>query len=129
MYLTDITAETENSPITYDTALSITKSILSGIDERNEDLIEMWTDVLKRAARYAAVRANWNFLSREEKSNTDESRTIKHDSFIRSLDILSRYQQKLNMYHDNWREALGTDRKDIGDYACYLAMFAGINAR
>ena len=129
MYLTDLTTDAENSPVTFDTALSVTKNILRGIDERDEDLTGLWTDVLQRAARYAAIRAGWNFLTREKKADTDEDRTIKHDSFIRSLDILSRYQQKLGLYHGGWREALGTDRKVIGDYACYLAMFAGIHAR
>jgi hypothetical protein len=45
-----------------------------------------------------------------------------------SCNILSREQAKIG--EDNsWRVAIGTDRKLIGDWACYLSCFIGIQNR
>jgi len=58
----------------------------------------------------------------------DAARTIVHSRFIDSCNILSREQAKIG--EDNsLRGAIGTDRKIIGDWACYVNCFIGIGNR
>jgi len=65
-----------------------------------------------------------NLLS-EDSGNT---KTVSHDAFIDSCNILSRNMAKAG--EDNsWREVLGDNRKEIGDFACYLSCILGIKAR
>jgi hypothetical protein len=58
----------------------------------------------------------------------DQRRTLAHNAFIDSVNIMSRNMDKEN--EDNlWRAVLGDDRKIIGDFACYVHMFLGLEAR
>lgn len=98
------------------------------------DALELYDDFIKVATRYAAIRANWLLLSREEKLDQDSGRTSCHDSVITHLNMLARY---LNQQGKTaaWRDELGYEedgsynRKAIGDFACYLVFVNSINAR
>lgn len=58
----------------------------------------------------------------------DAARTIVHNRFIDSCNILSREQAKIG--EDNsWRNAIGMERKLIGDWACWVSCFIGIGNR
>jgi hypothetical protein len=58
----------------------------------------------------------------------EEERTAAHNAFISACDILSR---NMNQSGENshWRTQIGSDRKAIGDFACYLHTVLGIKAR
>lgn len=57
----------------------------------------------------------------------EEERTIAHNAFISSCDILSR--NMIQSGEDNrWRSQIGSDRKDIGDFACLLHALMEIQA-
>lgn len=94
---------------------------------------ECYRDILIVATKYANIRAYWVTMDKREKMERDDLRTSLHDSFITKLNMLSRL---FNMQgkDTSWRDDLGYDtegygRKAIGDFACYLAFVAGLNAR
>jgi hypothetical protein len=91
-------------------------------------LTDLRNALLKAAVRYAAIRAEWHFMSATERATADPGRTIAHNRFIDTCNILSREQAKIG--EDNkWREAIGMERKLIGDWACYVSCFIGIGNR
>lgn len=93
---------------------------------QNSKLTELQKLLYKAAVHYATIRAEWEFQAFDEK--LDANRTIVHNRFIDSCNILSREQAKIG--EDNsWRSTIGTDRKLIGDWACYLSCFIGIRNR
>jgi hypothetical protein len=93
---------------------------------QNSKLSELRKSLYKAAVHYATIRAEWEFQSIDDR--VDVARTIVHNRFIDSCNILSREQAKIG--EDNsWRGAIGTERKLIGDWACYLSCFIGIRNR
>lgn len=112
--------------LTYDEAQEIYNVINANLDRTDEDIVGLYKDMISRAVRYAHIRAGWNALSREQKLEQDDSRTSAHDAFIMSVNIISRTQGNIG---SQWRERLSDDRKRVGDFACYIALFEGIEAR
>ncbi|TLM65375.1 MAG: hypothetical protein FDZ69_10200 [Deltaproteobacteria bacterium] len=95
---------------------------------RESTLTALRRDLLRRACDYARIRAEWPLLSREERLARDQRRTLAHNAFIDSVNIMGRNMAKED--EDNsWRESLGDDRKLIGDLACYVHLFLGLEAR
>ena len=98
------------------------------------EALELYDELMKVATRYAAIRANWLLLSREEKSEQDSGRTSCHNSVITHFNMLVRYLKRQGKAAA-WRDELGyeeddpNNRKAIGDFACYLAFVNVINAR
>ena len=80
------------------------------------------------AIRYAQIRTDWEFKTIDERSEIDKERTFAHNIFIDSCNILSRNQLK-DVEDNNWRIKLGNDRKNIGDFACYISLFLGLRNR
>lgn len=105
-------------------------------EEIGEDpeAVELYEELIDAATRYAAVRAKWFRMSKEEKIDTDSLRTSHHDSVIIHLNMLARYL-KMQGKKALWREQLGDVeengyiRKGIGDFACYLVFVNSICAR
>ncbi len=93
-----------------------------------EDKMDFWNDCLKKAADYTIIRNRWEMMSKEEKRDADEGRSLKHDGFITSLNILSRIAQKEGV-DNSWRDELGEERKRIGDFACFITYITGISNR
>jgi hypothetical protein len=84
--------------------------------------------LIRAATDYAHLRAVWQISEREERRQMDQRRTLAHNAFIDCCNILSRSMEKAD--EDNsWREVLGDDRKRIGDFACYVHLFLGLEAR
>lgn len=84
-------------------------------------------ELFRKAVAYAHLRANWMLATREERLDMDQRRTLAHNAFIDACNILSR---AMAADEDNsWRAVLGDDRKTIGDFACYLHCFLGIEGR
>ncbi len=115
-----------NNTLEYEEAMKIYQIMNENIDRTDEDILDLYNRMLEKAVRYAHIRAEWNFLSKEKKMETDESRTIAHDAFISSINVIARIEKELG---SQWREQLGNDRKRIGDFACYIALFLAIDAR
>ena len=101
--------------------------------ENDEDMTDLYHDLLSRSVEYATVRAEWQMMTTEEKGAIDSRRSEIHNAVIREFDILARNLGKLG--HDtSWRDEPGDleknpdYRKRIGDMACYLVLFEGLNA-
>jgi hypothetical protein len=91
-------------------------------------LAELRTTLFKAAVRYAHIRAEWHFMTPAERASVDSGRTIAHNRFIDTCNIFSREQAKAG--EDNrWREAIGADRKMVGDFACWVSCWLGIGSR
>ena len=83
--------------------------------------------MLTLAVRYARVRTDWHLASPDERREMDRHRSQAHDALIDACNILSRHMAEAG--EDNsWRAAL-EERKDIGDFACYIHCFLGLGAR
>lgn len=96
-------------------------------------IMESEQSVLRRefffkALEYAHIRALCQLYTREQRYEMDQRRTLAHNAFIDASNILSRNMAK-NDENISWREDLGDDRKILGDFACYLHCFLGIEAR
>ncbi len=96
--------------------------------------MEIYSEICERASRYSVFRSRWLLMSKEEKADTDPSRTACHDSMIICLNKLARYL-RMKGKAAAWRDELGDEaedpyiRKRIGDFGCYIALINGLNAR
>ena len=90
--------------------------------------MDFWNDCLRRAAEYTRIRNDWELMSREEKMDADSGRTLSHDGFITSLNVLSRIAEREDI-DNSWREELGDNRTRIGDFACFISYITGISNR
>ena len=94
----------------------------------------MYEELIAVATRYAAIRAGWQQLSREEKMDRDSSRTFCHYSVITHFNMLARYL-KMQGKPAKWRDQLEYEeddkyfRKTIGDFECYLVFINSLCAR
>lgn len=102
--------------------------------EKDSDAIELYEELIAVATRYAAIRAGWQQLSREEKMDRDSSRTFCHNSVITHFNMLARYL-KMQGKPAKWRDQLGYEEDDkyfqktIGDFGCYLVFINSLCAR
>ncbi len=110
----------------YTEALEIYNEMESHFDRTDEDIIYLYNSMIEKAIRYAHTRAEWTILTCQERIDKDESRSLLHDSFLSSVDIIARTQGETG---SAWRKRLTDDRKRIGDFACYIALFKSLDAR
>ncbi len=85
-------------------------------------------DLIEAAVRYARLRVDWALRDREGRAALDPTRSAAHNALIDSCNILSRAMLRAGE-DATWREALGNDRKVIGDMACHLHCVLGVGAR
>ena len=108
-------------PVNYDEAVQVFEAMKAG-DE------QLCLQVLRTAIRYANIRAEWFLMTTVERLEVDRQRTAAHDAVIDAVNILSRSMAKAGQDND-WRRVLGENRKDIGDFACFLVAHLGVLAR
>jgi len=114
------------SALTIEDALEIFNEMVASVKAcKIEDKMEFYDEMIQKACAYAKIRDDWEYMTREEKQEADQGRTIKHNAFIDSLDILNRLITNDGV-NSNWREKLGEERKRIGDYACFVSYITGI---
>lgn len=89
----------------------------------DEDFRNLYSKFLKNAVDYANTRARWAYMSQSERIDADKSRTIKHNALISSLMAICRILSIADA------ELLLPDRKTQGDFACYMALFMGLEQR
>lgn len=117
-----------NNTLSFEDANRLLSDIQSGVDAFDKDASELYCDWLEAAFTYASVRSGWLMLSKEQKMENDAARTAKHDTVIIRLNVLARYLQSVGK-NVSWYDELGDSRKRIGDFACYVALIYGLNAR
>jgi len=84
--------------------------------------------LFRKAADYARTRVDWQLATAEERLVMDPARTKSHDAFIEACDMMARCMED-EREDFSWRVDLGKDRKEIGDFACYLHLILGLVAR
>ena len=125
--------------LTTDKSLSLESMVKLHSDMMNEiendsDSLELYDELVETATRYASFRAKWLLMSKEEKMDTDSSRSSCHNSLIVKFNQLARYL-KMQGKAAAWRDTLGYEeddkyyRKRIGDFGCYIVFINSINAR
>lgn len=112
--------------LTYEEAKEIYNILNSNLDFNDEDYAFLYNRMVSNAVYYANIRAGWNALDREQKLNSDEGRTTAHNAFISSIGTIARMEGEIGA---KWLAQLSDDRKRIGDFACYIALFQAIDAR
>lgn len=114
-------------PLTMDEAKEIYDGMLAGMDENDQDIVELYEQFFRRAFRYAGIRAGWNrLLTFEERREQDDQRTQAHDAFISSVEILIHINGEEGK---KWEAMLGGNRKRIGDLAGYITLFESLESR
>ncbi|MDD2319945.1 MAG: hypothetical protein PHO83_07845 [Geobacteraceae bacterium] len=94
----------------------------------NSRLAPLRIELFRKAVDYAHLRAKWQLSTAEERIAMDAVRTKAHDAFIEACTMMSRCMED-EKEDCAWREDLGNDRKEIGDFACYLHLILGLVAR
>lgn len=95
---------------------------------QNSKLGETRKTLYKAAVHYATIRSEWEFLDREDRMDQDPGRTAAHNRFIDCCNTFVREQSRIG--EDNtWYNNINHDRQLIGDWACYLHCFIGIENR
>lgn len=84
---------------------------------------EFYKMFLKSAVDYSATRAAWATIDQAARNEDDKSRRLKHDAFISMLNAISRNLGMVEI------ETVMPDRKTKGDFACYIALFMGLEQR
>jgi len=84
--------------------------------------------LVRLAINYSAHRVQWKLVGVDARIALSPARTAAHNAFIDACNILSRSMLKAGEGND-WRNQLGQDRKEIGDFACFIVLFLGIAAR
>jgi hypothetical protein len=100
-------------------------SLLSGIE--SSKLTDLKKALYKSAIDYAKIRMDY-YEDIPGRSALEQQRTSSHNVFIDHCNILSRNMIK-NGEDASWRKDLGSDRKEIGDFACYIALFKSLEVR
>ncbi len=122
-------ADAGNSALTMEDALEIYNELIASVAVcKVEDKMDFYDEMIKKACAYAKIRNDWEYMTREMKIDADQGRTMKHNSFIDSVNILNRLITNDGV-SSNWREKLGDERKRIGDFACFIAFITGISNR
>ncbi len=119
----------QNMPgsLTFEQMAALHREIMdeAGLDADSADL---YKDVFTAAVKYSQSRAEWPLWDRERRMAEDSARTSRHNQVIDSFNILARYL-RMQGKPASWRDALGDDRKRIGDFACYLVFIGSMCAR
>ena len=89
---------------------------------------ELKNGLILCAVRYARLRTDWRLANPDERRTMETARTAAHNALIDSANILSRAMVKIGE-DATWRQKLGDDRKEIGDWACHVHALLGIEAR
>ena len=108
---------------------SIDPSVLDDID--HESFPADIENMKRNSVAYAKMRADWEFMSNEERIKKDELRTSFHNEFMTSVKLLIRLANKYydNKWSDLQEEAETMHRKDFGDIACYITYLIGASNR
>lgn len=103
-----------------------TKRCLEGIDASSLDSLRR--DLMAACVRYAQFRAEWQIATPEKRTEMDSGRRLAHNALIDACNILSRNMASRDE-DITWRAELTNNRKEIGDFACYVHAVLGIRAR
>lgn len=99
--------------------------LLSSIE--SSKLIKLKRSFYSAAINYAKIRMDY-YEDESGRPAIESVRTISHNVFIDECNIISRNMLK-NGEDASWRKELGSDRKEIGDFACFIALLKSFETR
>jgi hypothetical protein len=111
----------------WDDACKLFQQLQAAIQGHTE-LCRLKDDLLARAVRYARLRTDWQLADHDRRRELDGSRTAAHNALIDACNILSRAMNERGK-DISWRAQLGQDRREMGDFACYIHCILGLSAR
>jgi hypothetical protein len=120
--VTTLLLQIGKNPMEHNAAFTIYQQI------SRSQCVDLRRDLVEAAIRYAALRVQWLQTEGEVRADVDVRRTRAHNAFIDQCNILARTMAARGE-DISWRETLGQNRKDIGDFACYIHCFLGLAAR
>jgi hypothetical protein len=77
-------------------------------------------DFFELCSEYARIRARWVLMERDMRLEIDQTRRATHNALISSANALARSMRALGE-NAQWRDNLGNNRRQIGDFACFIA--------
>ena len=99
--------------------------LLAEID--SSKLTNLKKNFYSAAINYAKIRMDY-YDDVSERPTLEKQRTLSHNVFIDECNILSRNMLK-NGENASWRKELGLERKEIGDFACFIALIKSLEVR
>jgi hypothetical protein len=90
--------------------------------------LELKQELLHFVIRYARIRTDWYMADRGKRQETDRGRTITHNGLLDAVNALAGAMVKKGE-NTEWRQRMGDDRKEIGDWACHVHAHLGVLAR
>lgn len=96
--------------------------------EQSRVALALQSQWLRAAVRYAEIRGAWGVATLDERAALDAARTAAHNAFIDTCNILSRAMAAVGE-PNAWRGEIGTERGEIGDFACLLHCVLALRAR
>lgn len=93
----------------------------------DDDLVRCREDFVAAAVRYARKRVDWQLADVEGQMEMERSRRAAHETFIDSCNVLARSMSKKGLSSE-WRAQLGEDRRELGDFACFVHLILGLRA-
>lgn len=118
----------EKNALSFEHCQAYHQKILNAVNKGDSEFEEYWLDFVKNAIEYSKIRSNWFLISRNERQETDESRTNKHNQVIYSLKLVTRYIASRGA-DSSWFSEIEKDRQQIGDFANYIAYIYAVNSR
>ena len=106
----------------------IFEKIQASLKNADRETIRLYNDMITKAIDYAGIRSEWLLLSPSERKENLEHRTLLLDTFIVTVNVIAKRFEDIGK-SVFWRKLLGSDRKRIGDFACYLTLFYSLNSR
>lgn len=94
----------------------------------DSQLTELRLELVRAAISYSTHRVQWKLAGPEQRLEMSPARTAAHNAFIDACNILSRNMANAGESNE-WRSLLGDNRKEIGDFACFIVLFLGLAAR
>lgn len=100
---------------------------------KSSSCVELQHDFFRLCVDYARQRAEWTFLSGDERRERDASRTATHNALISQTNALARNMREAGE-DASWRADLGDSReregrRRLGDFACYIFCLLAIEQR
>lgn len=105
----------------YDTTVKV-------YDAMREGDAHLRMEVVRLAIRYAQIRVEWQLAETAVRREMEGRRSAAHNAFIDAVNVLSRAMRAAGRDNE-WRRLLTEDRKEIGDFACFLVAHLGVLAR
>lgn len=117
----------DKDALSFERCGEIHEAILNGL-RNDEEMLEIWQELLKASMNYAYTRSLWLLSEPSTRRDKDDERTAQHEKVIYNIILLSRYMQQAGQDID-FLIRIMENRKQIGDFASYLAYIYALNAR